>query len=75
MLKLLVVDDDQGMMKTLSYILKDIGYDVVSSSLAAEAVEIIKEQTFDIIMSDIRMPGMNGVESLLEILRFKPCSL
>ena len=72
MLKLLVVDDDQGMLKTLSYILKDIGYDVVSRSLVTEAVEIIKEQTFDIIMSDIRMPGMNGVELIKKVKQTSP---
>jgi len=71
-LKLLVVDDDQGMLTTLSYILKDIGYKIVSCSLASEAIEIIKEQAFDIIMSDIRMSGMNGVELIQKVKQISP---
>ena len=43
-MKILVIDDDSGMLTTLSYILKDMGYDVVPCSLAVEALEIIKRE-------------------------------
>lgn len=71
-MKILVIDDDSGMLTTLSYILKDMGYDVVSCSLAVEALEIIKKQAFDVIISDIRMPGMNGVELMKKVKQISP---
>lgn len=69
---ILVVDDDSGMLKTLHYILADKGYEVVTLSSGAEAVELIKKKFFDIVLTDIRMPGMNGVEVLKEIKRLSP---
>ncbi len=69
---ILVIDDDLGMLKTLDYILTDKGYEVVTLSSGAEAVELIKEKSFDIVLTDIKMPGMNGVEVLKEIKRLSP---
>ena len=69
---ILVVDDDLEMLKTLSYILTYKGYEVVTLSSGAEAIEMVKKRSFDIVLSDIKMPGINGVEVLKEIKRLSP---
>ncbi len=61
--KVLVVDDDLGMCETLSDILEDKGYDVVAAHDGQEAVQRAKEDLFDLVLMDIKMPKMNGVEA------------
>ena len=69
---ILIIDDDEGMLRTLNYILTDKGYEVVTLSSGFEAIELIKERSFNVILIDIKMPGMNGVEVFKEIKRFSP---
>ena len=69
---ILIVDDDLGMLKTLKYILTYKGYEVVALNTGVEAIEQIKERSFDIVLIDLRMPDMNGVEVLKEIKRLDP---
>ena len=61
--KILVVDDDINFRGTLSNILKKKGYDTIVAENGQRAIEIIKERTIDIILMDVKMPGMNGVEA------------
>lgn len=61
--RILLVDDDPGMCETLSDILEDKGYDVVTANDGMQAVESTKRNEFDLVLMDIRMPGMNGVEA------------
>ncbi len=69
---LFIVDDDLGMLQTLSYILKEKGYEVDTAKDGFEAMERIKEKTFDIVLMDIKMPGMNGVELLRQLKKLSP---
>lgn len=71
-LSILIVDDDLGMLQTLNYILTDKGYEVVTVKDGYEAIEKIQEKKFDLALSDIKMPGMNGIEVLKEIKRLSP---
>lgn len=65
-LQLLVVDDDEGMAATLRDILGASGYGVEVANSGYEAVERIRDHKPDGILMDIRMPGMNGVETFRE---------
>jgi two-component system response regulator PilR (NtrC family) len=66
--KILVVDDEINMLKLLCDLLKeDDGYEVETASSGEEALEKIKKVIFDLIISDIKMPGMNGLELLEKI--------
>lgn len=67
MLKTLIVDDHVGMRTTLQDILEDEGYQVISASSGDEAIEICQGTKFDIILMDVRMPGINGVEAFRRI--------
>lgn len=69
---ILIVDDDDGMTQTLNYILTEKRYEVETAKDGFEAVERIKEKSFNVVLTDIRMQGMNGVELLKEINRLSP---
>ena len=69
---ILIIDDDEGMLKTLNYILVDKGYDVVPCSTGAEAIALVNRRTFDIALIDIKMPGMDGVAVLKAIKKVSP---
>lgn len=61
--KVLVVDDDPVVGKSFDRVLsKDKGYVVITAENAAQALERLREQEYDVIFTDIRMPGMDGVE-------------
>ncbi|HTK37288.1 MAG TPA: response regulator transcription factor [Pyrinomonadaceae bacterium] len=60
--RLLVVDDDVGLLLAVSDTLRAEGYDVMTARRGAEAMIRIAEALPDLIISDIRMPGMNGYQ-------------
>jgi CheY-like chemotaxis protein len=61
--KILVVDDDPVVGKSFHRVLsQDKGYVVITAHNAAEALERMREQEYDLLVTDIRMPGMDGVE-------------
>ena len=60
----LVVDDEQSMREMLSIMLKREGYDVVLADGGKAAVEILRRRPVDLLISDIKMPDMNGIDVL-----------
>ncbi len=64
---ILVVDDDIGTCETLADILTAKGYNVVTAMSGVEAVEKLKEELFNVILMDIKMTGINGIETIREI--------
>jgi len=66
--RILIVDDEPNMLHMLSAILKSDGFDPECASSAKEALELASTESFDFILSDVRMPGMDGIQ-LLEALR------
>lgn len=65
--KILVVDDEEIIRESLSYVLKKEGYVVEEAVNGKEAYSKIKENTFDLVISDLEMPVMKGTELLEEI--------
>lgn len=61
-LRILIVDDDRRMARTLVDILRVKGYEVEGAHSASEALEKLGGDRFDCVLSDIRMPGVNGVD-------------
>lgn len=67
MMKILVVDDEQPIRETLEMFLREKGYDVVTSDEGGKALEIVQRERPDIVILDIRLPGMGGLEVLQRI--------
>ncbi|HEY3494104.1 MAG TPA: response regulator [Polyangiaceae bacterium] len=62
--RILVADDDGGVRTSLAANLQLEGYDVVEASDGKHALALLREQTFDLVLSDVVMPEVNGVEVL-----------
>ena len=60
--KVLVVDDEQHMLRLMEYNLKEHGYEVVTVANGESAIKAAKVERPSLILLDIKMPGMNGVE-------------
>jgi len=61
---LLIVEDEEKMRELLQKILTTEGYRVRTASNGSEALAMIEETPFDIVLSDVKMPGLNGIELL-----------
>jgi DNA-binding NtrC family response regulator len=70
--KILIVDDDPAMVDTLADILSDEGFRIGKAGDGYTAVEMIKENGIDMVLMDIRMPGMDGVETFRQLKEIKP---
>ena len=68
----LIVDDEEGIRESLSGIFEDEGYDVLTSSSGEEALRVLKEQSPDLILLDVWLPGIDGIQTLKEIKDLKP---
>jgi len=66
--RVLVVDDEANMRRVLEIMLSRRGYRTLSAGDGREALAQLQDQTVDLVISDLRMPGMNGIE-LLQALR------
>jgi two-component system response regulator PilR (NtrC family) len=62
--RILVVDDEPSMRDMLRIVLRRDGYDVVVAENGRTAIEVLRRQPFDLLLSDIRMPDISGVEVL-----------
>ncbi|HNV86701.1 MAG TPA: response regulator [Candidatus Omnitrophota bacterium] len=72
--KILIIDDEELIVQTLARVLEKNRYDVLIAKTGNDAIVMAEEEDFDLIISDVRMPGMNGVEtcrSVLEVIKAK----
>jgi two-component system, NtrC family, response regulator AtoC len=67
--KILIVDDDQGLIHFLHRFFAKQGYGVHACSSGQEALEMIADEQFDLILLDYKMPGLNGLDTLREVRR------
>jgi two-component system nitrogen regulation response regulator NtrX len=68
----LIIDDEEGIRESLSGIFEDEGYAAFTASSGEEALKVLKEQSPDLIMLDVWLPGIDGVQTLKEIKSMKP---
>jgi DNA-binding response OmpR family regulator len=62
--KILVVDDDPGMLDTLMDVLSATGYETSVAASGNAALEMAQAGRFDLVLMDVQMPGLNGVQVL-----------
>jgi len=70
--KVLIVDDEATICNLLRDILRDEGYDVQFTQDARDGLDLIKNNSFDIVISDIRMPRIDGIDILSYTKKFDP---
>jgi DNA-binding response OmpR family regulator len=68
---ILVVDDDEAIRTLLQEELEDEGYKVLIATNARDALKMVADEPLDLVVLDIRMPGMDGLEALPRILGIK----
>ncbi|HUS67503.1 MAG TPA: response regulator, partial [Kofleriaceae bacterium] len=68
----LLVDDEEGLRTTLAANLELDGFDVVEAADGIEALAHARRRAFDLVVTDIRMPGMNGVDLFRAIRGLHP---
>ncbi len=72
MAKILVVDDDQGMREFLEILLVREGYEVISASGGKKALGLCKKHKFDLAITDLKMPKIDGIDVLKSIKEISP---
>ncbi|MBE0617527.1 MAG: sigma-54-dependent Fis family transcriptional regulator [Proteobacteria bacterium] len=70
--RILVVDDEEGLCRMVDAILTDGGYAVTTQTRSFEAVESFEAGRFDLVITDVRMPGMDGLEVLQRVKAAAP---
>ncbi len=70
--RILVVDDEESHRIMLRAVLQDAGYETAEAGEGSEAVRKVEQEAFDLILMDIRMGDMDGIEALTEIRKISP---
>ncbi|OGT98676.1 MAG: Fis family transcriptional regulator [Geobacteraceae bacterium GWB2_52_12] len=70
--KVLVVDDELSMREFLTILLEREGYDALSAANADQALKLLNDDLFDLIISDVQMPGLNGIDLLARVKAMAP---
>lgn len=69
---ILIVDDEQAILRALERTLFEGNYIVTTASSSSEAISLCKSAKFDLILTDYAMPGMNGIDLLVEVSKTMP---
>ena len=72
MAKILIIDDDPRMRRTVSRILAGVGHEVIEARDGLEGVDLFRSNQPDIVITDIIMPGKEGIETILDLRREHP---
>jgi len=70
--KILVIDDDESLRRVLEYNLAQEGYAVLSAASGEQGLELLKKEGADLVVTDVRMPGMDGLQVLEGVRRVDP---
>lgn len=68
-MKILIVDDEEPIRRMISILLKQSGYEVFLSACGKDALKILETESIDVVVTDIAMPGMDGIELTKHIRR------
>ncbi len=70
--RILVIDDEQELCESLQLVLADEGFEVYTARSGEEALDLVEERPVDIVLSDLRMPGVSGLDLLPQLRRKIP---
>ena len=71
-MRLLIVDDEEEILNMLRRNLELEGYDVTVTTKPQNAISLMKKELFNLVLTDIKMPGMSGIELLKELKAINP---
>ncbi|MHB8881004.1 MAG: GGDEF domain-containing response regulator [Thermodesulfovibrionales bacterium] len=71
---ILIIDDDPGLRKTLSDILRAKGYETLTAKDAAEGLSLVRQCSFDVVLIDLGLPDIPGIEVLNKVKALRPSS-
>ncbi|MBI4976317.1 MAG: response regulator [Spirochaetes bacterium] len=72
MLKILLVDDNKYVIEDIGGALESMGHYCIGEVNPLHGLELYKKGDFDVVIVDVKMPGMNGIEFLKEVQQFNP---
>jgi CheY-like chemotaxis protein len=72
MARILIIDDDSAVRVAIRLLLEREGYEVVDAEDGRAGIAALKASVFDIVICDIFMPGMDGLETIREFHRYNP---
>ena len=72
MARILVLEDDKSMNEILVSTLSDDDYEVTAAFTGLQAIELCRKEVFDLLITDVRLPGADGVETLGELKKIQP---
>ena len=70
--RVLLVDDEEEFVETLAERMRNRGMDVATSNTGGEALDLIDKESYDVVVLDLKMPGMDGLEALARIKKRRP---
>ena len=70
--KILVIDDDESLRRVLEYNLAQEGYAVLTASSGEQGLDLLKKERADLVVTDVRMPGMDGLQVLEGVRKVDP---
>ena len=72
LVRILLADDDPALRRVLQFKLRKQGFEVTAVEDGAKALESLKESSFDLLLSDMKMPGLTGIELLEQSKKVRP---
>jgi two-component system NtrC family response regulator len=73
--KILIIDDDASLRRVLEYNLQEAGYDVTAAASGQEGLVLFRNAPFPLVITDMKMPGMDGMQLLGEVKKVSPTTL
>ncbi len=69
--KILLVDDEELVIRSVGKLLQKQGYEVLMASSGEEAISLVQKEIIDLVVFDVRMPQMNGIEAIKVIRQYQ----
>lgn len=67
--RVLIVDDDADILRAVDEVLRDVGYETTACASATEALDVLETTNIDVVVTDIRMPSVDGIELCARVVR------
>src|SRR5690349_25071594 len=71
-MRILVIDDDDGLRTSINMVLQSLGHEVVLAASVIEGLARAENERFDVVMTDMNMPGLDGLEAVKALRNVRP---